>query len=178
MFLRLSHSYVVPAGQTMTWFIFVVICISCLRLVEATTSHQACLSVCSLVGLRWALWCGKTPAQRIRWEKKGICWLKADLWHAYNSLLIQQINSFCFLSMDVAVTLSLNWSHIHCHGWTEENRLVCESVMWQNRSVMEGLSAWDSAESTESVIAHYWRFISPWDQYSDTVMLFMWMIFW
>lgn len=109
---------------------------------EACGSHQApsCPSVCTRVGPRCALWCGKTPASWIRWEKRGFCWLKADLWHAYNSLLIQHVSSFCFPPLDFAVTLSDSLSSLNRITWVYTR--VC--------SVTEG--SWVCAGC---VVAHY-----------------------
>lgn len=50
-------------------------------------------------------------------REKGICWLKADLWHAYNGLLIQHISSFCFPPLDFAVTLSHSLSSLNRITW-------------------------------------------------------------
>lgn len=106
-------------------------CISCLRLCESY--RRAIKPVC--LSALWLLWdepCGVGKPQGRGLEgEKGICWLKADLWHAHNSLLIQLTISFCFLPLDFAVTHSLNQSHVHCHGLTGTHGLIYWSVIWQ-----------------------------------------------
>lgn len=78
------HSSATPAGQAI-FFVEIWLLVH----LGACTGYQepSRLSVGVLVDPRWALFCG------IRWEKRGICLLKADLWHANNRLLIRQISA-------------------------------------------------------------------------------------
>lgn len=98
----------------------------------------ATVPACLLSGwFKWILWCGKTPEQRIRRKKRGICLLKDDLWHAHNSFLIHRIVSFY---LPLAVTLSL--SPLTSTVLGGRDNIGSRHLRWSAEKRLVGLHVW------------------------------------
>lgn len=106
----------------------------------------------------------------------GIYWLKADLWHAYNGLLIQQISPFCFPPLNLAVTPSKSHSlslagrdNMGLHAGPLRDRGLMGQLKRQPGTLQRAQKVWSHITGITS---------APKRAMCDTVTLFIWIVQW